>query len=298
MKVNILARRFQKKSRKNFKNESVFFSKVIELIDSKKKTAKSLIIKVLSEQWPLSARKLYNALKKDYLAPFTYQAVYFALQEFVNDGVLLSINRKYYISPVWVERLNDFSGGLSEKYSKQGTMSHKELEEINFTSLNEFFNFGLENLETDFFGKSRLFYAQVKSLIPFPLTAKQTGILRDFCSMHDAVIFCQGKSLVDKATAKFLRDLGAKVYLGVPCAQPTKTCVINDSVIIIYTLYTKAEVLGFERNRGNYDIKRMDRSLFSKWMAAIQKHLKIKAIIIRNQDVKENVLYATKKLLP
>jgi hypothetical protein len=291
--LNILARNTFKKSRKNFKNQATFVATVIELLDSKKKTAKSLIIKVLSEEWPLSARKIYNALRKDFHAGFTYQAVYFALREFAREGVVISKERKYSLSPKWVESISSFADYMSQKYSKEGNVSKKQLEELSFSNISEVFRFALANINSDFFGKSRILYAQVRRLLPFPVPKEDEARLKSFCKANEAVILCAGNGLQDKLAASFLRKLGAKVYLGVCCAQPTGTVVINDSVVGYYVLYPARQL-----EKPKDIMQTVNDRAYSTWLAFLNKKLKVKLVINRDPAVREAVLWATKKLIP
>ncbi len=275
---------------------------MLTLLDYEKKTAKNLIIKTLSERWPLSTKKIYSAMKRRYQVGFTYQAVHFALQEFLKQGILVSQNRQYMLNPEWVGKISSFTADLADKYSKEGKISTpKQLEEMNFNSLAEAFNFALSNLETGFFGTSRILYAQVKRLLPFPVSASQIEKLKKFCSSNEAVILCQGDSLQDKVAAKFLKKIGVKVYLGVPCAQPANTLIFSDSVITIYTLYSPKELLRFDKAKAekSYTISEaIDKNFLGKCFSFVTKKLKVKLVINRNPNVRDYVLWATKKLIP
>ena len=278
---------------------------MLALFDYGKKTAKNLIISSLSETWPLSAKKLYNMLKKRHAVGFTYQAVHFALKELVQQGILACQKRQYMLSPEWVEKINESATNLVEKYSKRGLATKpKELLELTFQTAAEAWNFVLSHMGTDFFGESNLFYAQLRKLFPFPLSSNQIGEVKKFCAANDVLILCAGNSLIDKVVARFLRKLGAKVYLGVCCAQPTNTIVFKDSVLSVYILYTEKEMEKFEKkvaklqNFNSNVGELLKDDVLSKSSSFVAKKLKVKIVINRDPAVKANVMWLTRRLIP
>ena len=58
------------------------------------KNTKGNIVQALSEEWPLTAKQLHNALKRRYSSASTYQAVHKAAKELVEEGVLQKIDGK------------------------------------------------------------------------------------------------------------------------------------------------------------------------------------------------------------
>lgn len=79
------------------------------------KTVKDAIILSLSKEWPLTARKLYNKVRK-YGFSVTYQAVHKVLKKMLEDGMLLKENKEYSINPEWLEKVKTFAGDVKDIY--------------------------------------------------------------------------------------------------------------------------------------------------------------------------------------
>ncbi len=274
---------------------------MLALLDYEKKTAKNLIIKTLSETWPLSAKKLYNTLKKGHGLGVTYQAVHFALKELTQQSILLHQNKQYLLSPEWVEKITAFTAILTEKYLKHGLIKPKQLEELNFRNVAEAWGFILSNASTDFFGNSKIFYATLRKFFPIPVSPSQIEKIKNFCSTHEVVLLCESNNLIDKIVAKFLRNLGARVYLGVSSAKLSNVIVFKDSLLSVYILYSEKELSSFAklpRNSYKSTAKMLKQDILTASSNFVSKNLKVKMVINRDPDVRANVLWFMRKMLP
>jgi predicted transcriptional regulator len=100
-------------------------------------TTKSVILRILANEWPLSMKKIYFSVKRASKKALTYQAVYKSVKELLGEGVLSKQGNEYLISPVWVEKSGEFIGRLAESYEKSDLSMTKRIQELNFKSLNE-----------------------------------------------------------------------------------------------------------------------------------------------------------------
>jgi len=80
---------------------------------------KDRILTILSIDYPLSAKKIFNRLKNDFQISITYQAVYKAIREMVESNILLSENKEYKISLEWLNQLENFSEKIKKTYSEK-----------------------------------------------------------------------------------------------------------------------------------------------------------------------------------
>jgi hypothetical protein len=88
--------------------------------DRNERTTKDIVIRILSQNWPLSARKIYHSLKKNNNArDISYQAVHKTLKSLVDSGVLSKTGRDYRISEEWIEETGKFVSDLKDRYSKE-----------------------------------------------------------------------------------------------------------------------------------------------------------------------------------
>ena len=86
-------------------------------IESANISTKDRIIHILASEYPLTAKKIYNALKKTSpLANISYQAVHKAIKELTMSKVLLKEEKGYKVNIKWVEAIKTFTEQLNEQY--------------------------------------------------------------------------------------------------------------------------------------------------------------------------------------
>ena len=78
---------------------------------------KGLVIAVLSERWPLSARQLHSAIREDFSSSASYQGVHKALETLLGEGIVLFKDRKYQLDPGWIRELKLAGETLERKYA-------------------------------------------------------------------------------------------------------------------------------------------------------------------------------------
>ena len=83
------------------------------------KTTKDLVITILAAEWPLTLKKIYNAMKKMYAHSVTYQAVYKAVNLLLKQKVLIKEKKQYRINDEWVRQLKSFIAGVEKSYAKE-----------------------------------------------------------------------------------------------------------------------------------------------------------------------------------
>lgn len=111
-------------------------------------STKGIIIDILSEEWPLSARIIWNKIKKNYSKSLTYQAVYKLIQKMLSENILIKKENKYYLNPLWIKESKDFFDILSTNYYSNKreevpySKSHlKKSVKYSFKTLNEMGNY-------------------------------------------------------------------------------------------------------------------------------------------------------------
>ncbi len=258
------------------------------------KTTKSAILRVLAADWPLSLKKIYFSLKKESNRTMTYQAVYKAVKELLGEGVLSRQGNQYLISPVFVEKSAEFIGKLAEAYEKNGLGGVGKLQELNFSSLNEAWDFLLSKLNTNFFGESKEAYIQLRRFFVFPLSKEDINRLKEFGLKKKVYVMCRGKSVVDKMAAGFLTSLGAHVITGIECARPTNVFVNGNCVISIYVLGKKERA---ELSNQYMAANSSETNRFKSLSDVFFKRVRVKFVINRDPEVLSDVLEQTKAIL-
>jgi len=79
------------------------------------------IIEILTEEFPLSIRKISNKLKKDYSKSIPDKTLYRAIASMIEDKVLIKDNQEYSINSYWLDNLDKFTEKISKKYINRNT---------------------------------------------------------------------------------------------------------------------------------------------------------------------------------
>jgi len=77
---------------------------------------KSQIIDVLSADFPLTAKKVYNVLKRRYQIGSTYVAVYQHMRELVEQGVLAKSGVEYRLDEKWIRNSSALTENMKASY--------------------------------------------------------------------------------------------------------------------------------------------------------------------------------------
>ncbi len=258
---------------------------------------KSIIMEVLSAEWPLSIKKIYFHVKKKQNKSLTYQAVYKSIKEFLAEGVLSRNENGYMISPLWIEKANDYISKLAGDYEKKGLSNMRKIQEFNFNSWDDVWSFLLSKLTTGFFGESKEAYIQVRRFFFMPVSKEDVTILKNFMSEKKVHIMCRANSPIDKMVAQFLTSLGAHVTTGVECARPTSVIIYGDCVISLYTFGERERSKLSEYYNNTKEMKAPHARIFESFNNLFFKGMKIKLIINRDKDVVNDVIEQTRGIL-
>ena len=265
------------------------------LILSSGRPTKSAIMRILSHEWPLSAKQIFFALRRSSGRSITYQAVYKSVKELLEEGVLSKQENQYMINPLWLEKSADFIGGLMEAYGKKELGITRRLQELNFASISEAWDFMLSKLNTGYFGESKEVYIQLRRFFLFPLSKEDIVRLKEFSFGKKVYVMCVSNSTIDKLAAGFLRSLGAEVITGIECARPTNVIVMGNCVISLYILGEKERAELSDTYKKAKNMKDSGAGLFLTNI--FLKKVKIKLIINRDPGVLSDVVEQTKKIL-
>lgn len=80
------------------------------------KTTKKMILDVLILDYPLSVRDIHKEIVKHFKPQADYFTIYDGVRTLRKQGVLIKHNRKYSISPEWIQQTQEFVNRLLTKY--------------------------------------------------------------------------------------------------------------------------------------------------------------------------------------
>lgn len=103
----------------------------ISLLDMgkiKKRSVRETIISILSREFPLSIKKIYNKVKKEYNLNVTYQAVFKIIKEMIEDNILEKFDKEYKLNISWIKELENEISIIKKNYLNEANNSEEPLQ--------------------------------------------------------------------------------------------------------------------------------------------------------------------------
>jgi len=187
----------------------------------KPKNVKDAIIFILTNEWPLSARKIYNRVKNNGLS-VSYQAVHKTINQLVEKEVIIRSNGDYQISIEWAKRVKDFGERLIYKNKNLPDSVTDSLRQsyASFTleTLYDYYKFMMDLLEhlinqTEAKDVGAIYFKHMYWALS--ASDKEYNQFKMLLSKRKAYIICNGNTYADKMLAKFYSFFNTSIKLGV-----------------------------------------------------------------------------------
>lgn len=218
---------------------------VIPELNSKPGT-KDAVISILTIEWPLSLRAIFYKIKAKYNYGFSYQAVFKAVKELVEIGVLIERDKKYEINIEWVKRLQSFTDVVETNYyAKERVHSVSGIQDSKQKS-----DILVLNFETIFDAEKYLYYFMKYELIkkrnddvcwhvnsewrPILYMRSEYNYYKKLQRRgHRFYFLCSGSSDMEKSCGKFYQDIGTE-FKFVKESFPSDILIFGDYFISVY----------------------------------------------------------------
>jgi len=215
---------------------------------SGKNTTKDYVISVLSYDWPLSIKKLYNFIKKKHGYKATYQAVYKTVNELMKDDVLKKSDEGYMLNLLWLKQIHDYTEITQTNYYTKSRVNI--IEGVKDSKIEG--NLQVLTFETWFDVEKYLYYLQKNQIIGsekknilcvhhnhewrplFYMRAEYNWIKKLIEKGHRAFFLCAESTPSDSWASLFYKKMGAKMKTNVRCAETCEIVVFGDTVVQVY----------------------------------------------------------------
>jgi len=249
-----------------------------------KKSIKNLIMELLFQKWPLTARQVYYELKKKG-ANITYQAVHKSLLELQEQGLLTKNKFSYQINPLWLKDFSSRISMLENQYYKKNIMKlGKNVQILTFNTIQDVLDFVLSSINTDLYGLSNELVLLANKSYIFPLTSNHKAQIKKFQQKHTIYILISKNTLIDRLAKHYLQSLGINANIGVNIRYPISLFVYGDCIVYIHTIFSKEEMFAFDRLfKANKSV--LKENLLSAYDKLLNKRLKTKLVIVKDKDI-------------
>jgi len=258
----------------------------------KPKNVKDAVIAVLTNEWPLSARKIYNKVRNMGLN-VSYQAVHKAVCELLESGMLIKRDKSYELNIEWLDKIGEFGNKFGTIYKTGQKRSLEDLIEkcafnLNFKTFKEFADFCMSAFLLQCPNPENKIGICNFSHI-YPLIGHSDKIYRDmknFFTEHKFYSIIKYDTPLDLWFADFFRKFGKKIKLGVNFVSVYDTIVVGDHVMQIFFTKEFREKLNsiYESAKNIMEIN-LDRLIFQ----IRDDPTEINVVIFRNSKVADQI---------
>jgi len=253
------------------------------LVDEKS-GVKEIIIEVLSEDHPATAKKLYNIVKKGYRKQVSYQAVHKALNELLKENSIVKQKKKYSLNRDYIRNLSYFVKKLEMNYENTLKLPENDFSIKKLNSQYEMALFLLGIMKTA--RKDDIITIVWPVVWPGFKTPEIYGALKEIGKKTETYCVCSSDGFLDRYFAKYWRRLGMNLRLGVNIETIFEVFAIKDMVILVYqpsdVRVRKHRYTSFMKSVTELEMDRI-------FLKVIKEKTEIYAFVIRNPMFAERI---------
>ncbi len=206
----------------------------------KKVNTKDLIIGALIEEWPLTAKQLFNRVSENLNNGVTYLAVHKTIKQLFEADIIERDGVKYKLSKNWVDNVKKFGDALGTIYSTHGKIP---------------FNYSFEKplflTFTNFSDVGRFVIHEFHGSVSYPITKetlcfwthhwpvigfsnKEYEFVSKLFASGKSYSATRGKTALDRLFDGIFSKLGKKTKIGVNFSAQQDTFVHDDLVLQVF----------------------------------------------------------------
>jgi len=254
-------------------------------------SSKDLVVRVLVDEWPLSAKEIFNRVKKLSSNPLTYQAVHKTLGILEDEKIVSKVNNKYSINVDWVNSVSDFASFLKKNlesdnavFPLQRSMIFSTVYEVD-QFLSEFGKMLKPTKDDEFALNWHHFW------IPLFFSKDAYKSMKDLLTNSNFYCVSPSSTPIDKWVANFWNNAGVHEKVGVKGAYGIDMVVFRDVIVQVFYPKEIKELIDKVYN-STKDPSKLDIDKFFK--TVFEKKTRIPVLITKNEEVAKELLTQTK----
>lgn len=276
---------------------------VLGIAKDSPKNTKEAIILILSNEWPLSAKKTYNLVRKKGLS-VTYQAVFKTIKQLVEEGIIQKDGKDYRLDVNWLKRMDKESERILGFYEKKGLIPPERVlanygSAVEFENLMDFFHYMIDIFkEMSKFQDERGLFCHFRHLWWAMTTeGEKFERFKDMVNSYSHGHFlCRNDTPMDRMIFNYYNSFKtvARVKLGVDCAKDCDLFVSGDYIAQVF--FDDSLKRGLDKF---YKLKPgLKTDIFSKFFQLLFfKKVKITLLVNKSPALAERIKQEALKLL-
>ncbi len=263
------------------------FNIVVPELMGRPKNTKDIVITLLTYEWPLTLKQIYNSIKKQYSYSLTYQAVYKAVKELCEKKSLIEKNKKYEINIDWIKKLQSFTDIVETNYYAKEKLhsiagikeskSNQDMTILNFETIFDAEKYLYYLMKTELFKtkNKEVCYQVTHEWKPiFYLRAEYNYYTRLIGKGHKIYFVSSGSSYLEGLSKNFYESIGVHFKIS-EFNQVQDNIAFND--FFIQTFIPDELKKEMKLNLKNKDVLKLLKTL--------NKHSSIKMIINKDKHL-------------
>ena len=212
-----------------------------------KNSLKNMVINLLlqnSQSNGLSVNEIKSRIKRLYGKNISYQGIYKILILFEKENIASLNNKVWSVKIDWV---NSVKETISKYVLKNDVINYTEgMKSASLETVDDAFNFFLDYLKskqannpTNEYSQKikedkRLFICHLKNIALIIPNEDEKKIIQQFAKNNECHILIENNTFVNKFCANYLKELGMKVYLGIPRSTPQIIILYDDELLNVF----------------------------------------------------------------
>ena len=203
-------------------------------------SSKDFILAILSKEFPLTSKQIFNKVKLESKKQISYQAVHKVLQEMVLSGILSKENALYQINSNWINQMKKTISNLETMYKYRGQKIDLNTKTIEFDNLWDLWQFILWAIGNNFLNTTSKNYGSVLCkhmwhYFPTLFYSKEEFEKLMLIVNNNSNVFVSNSNYeIDKWIAGFYEKIGWPCVQGKNVAEMYDTIVHGDALLNIF----------------------------------------------------------------
>jgi predicted transcriptional regulator len=207
----------------------------MQLPVGKSSTTKDTIIQILSEDWPLTVKQIYERVQKKADKAITYQAVHKVVQELEKEKIVEKEGTGCKLNKDWIDKVKQYTEGLAQDYiankgkNKPCDVEYLHLEFDTFLDAAKFvinrFYFEYSNPE-----KKVAVCFSYHIYAPFGMSSEEHENYKSMISQEEHWAVSKADTYLDRQFSNYLLGIGKKCISGADFVVKPETYVQGDYI--------------------------------------------------------------------
>lgn len=196
-------------------------------------STKDAIVQILSEEWPLSVKQIYERVQKKVDKAITYQAVHKVVQELEKEKIVEKEGTGCKLNKGWIDKIKQFGENLSTDYASASRGSNStEFVHLSFDCFLEAGKFVLNNLFFDFPNPEKKAAVCFSYHIypPFGFSSREHENYKKIIQMCEHWALSSRDTYFDRWCSSYLKGIGKTCISGVKFSAREETYLNGDYV--------------------------------------------------------------------